>query len=143
MWGRFGRTALWTSITLVLLGGALGFAVGEGPSMSAAARGVACGAVIAVVAVVHLLFRTFDARTPESWSPEFQRNSLEREVLRTASARSLPDLVSLMLLAALISLWGADGTVERVAPFVALMGGLGIFAVRLRAEWRHKVTRDA
>lgn len=111
--------------------------------MLAALRGVAAGAMIAVVATVHLLFRTFDARTPESWGPEFQQDSVEREVLRTASARSLPDLVSLMLLAVLVSLWGTDGPVARVAPFLALMGGLGIFAVRVRAEWRRKVTRDA
>lgn len=139
---KAARTGAIAGILLVLAGaivGALGSQVNEDQVLRGGMVGAAAGLGTALVLFVHLAVRTIFGRVPEAQVDELAEHSVEREIFRRAGERAFPDVLSLVLAAALLSAFLTDDSLLRWVPSVTAILALADFALRALFEWKELV----
>ncbi|XBH22421.1 hypothetical protein V5R04_04145 [Jonesiaceae bacterium BS-20] len=136
------RPRIITLIVLIFMGSGLGVlaAISSDQSqLNAGLIGAGVGCATALVAYMHLIFRTLFGRVPESQTKELAADSVERDVFRRAGERALPDIFSIVLGAALLAAFLPDGLLLRWTPVAVALGVVFVFAARAFTEWKQLV----
>lgn len=137
------RSVTIATIILVVTGfsfGALGTVSDAQSPMSGGLIGAGLGLTIALVASVHLVIRTLFGRVPESQTDELAADSVERAAFRRAGEKAFPDVLSLVLVAALLAAFLPDGPLLRWIPSIIAICAVTDFFIRASKEWKRMVS---
>jgi hypothetical protein len=135
--------AVVAAMLLVIGGGALSGALGDGPFVVDVARGAVVGAAVLLGAIVVLVVRSADGRGVAASQVEAEPDSVERQVWRDAGSRTCADAVGILVFVALLCLWSPSPGLARWLPALGLLAVVVDLAVRARLSWLRRVPRDA
>jgi hypothetical protein len=139
MLSRTVRTGAIAGGALFLAGLVLGALGSEDDTLRGSLVGAGAGLAVALVAFAHLAVRTVFGRTPEARVDELAEHSVERAIFRRAGERAFPDILGLVLAAALLTAFLTDGLLLRWVPSITAILALTDFTLRALFEWKELV----